>query len=285
MRDDDARSAEKVPFHSRLEVLAGPQKGEVFDLEHAPFRLGRDRACEVRLADPQSMMSGTHAVVEARDGRASIVDRSLNGTEIRRGPLGRREEMTNGSRLSLEDGDVIVLTPDIHVRFRIVAVPPTPDASTVDRREAARAAAFEETAAPTKPVKQTQAAPAKPERRKLLYVGVAMFWICVAVVLAAQSSPPATGAEDAAFLAAIERGDPTSAEVKEFAAKIGDNWNTLHDLWIEARVAEGRREAAAAARTWTRIQIWAIANQDVVGRPDAARIAGECARRIKALAE
>jgi hypothetical protein len=90
-----------------LEVVAGPARGQRFNLPQQNAEIGRAADCAVRLDDPS--VSRRHATLAPRDAGWELVPRSANPT------------LVNGIALegprALEDGDEIQLSEESVLRF------------------------------------------------------------------------------------------------------------------------------------------------------------------------
>lgn len=261
-------------FRARLEVVGGPESGVVFDVRTVPVRIGRDRACDVVLRDDEQVLSSQHAELDVADGRPVILDRSRNGTALQRGLLGRRQDVAKGARVPLEDGDVIVLTSSIRLRFHLVSGPAAVAADPL--ADPARRAPEEVTAA----IAAATAAEAKAaSRRKLMMLGLLAFWGLVGWGLATVEESVPVDPADVRLVDAIAT-EPSHAGVTELAELVGDaEMSALRDRVYQAGVDDklGRRQEAI--RGWSQVSVWC---RERMGGPSTAllrRVAEECDRR------
>lgn len=103
---DKASHPDEVPF---VEVIEGPDKGEIYALTIGEVFLGRSSDCHIKLSDPS--ISATHAKFVYRKGGYQIIDLdSRNGIfiedlQVRAHPLSSGEIIKIGStRLRYDDG-------------------------------------------------------------------------------------------------------------------------------------------------------------------------------------
>jgi len=83
----------------RLIALTGPPGGQVFEIPEGELSIGRQAACDLRLAE--STVSRRHALVRREGDRVELVDLdSRHGTFVNGLPVGER---------TLEDGDRVVI--------------------------------------------------------------------------------------------------------------------------------------------------------------------------------
>ena len=77
----------------RLEALPNTDTSHAgsVDIVGERFTLGRAEGNDWVLADPKRVISKTHAVIEQRDGRYRLLDRSTNGTSVNGRALGKGE--------------------------------------------------------------------------------------------------------------------------------------------------------------------------------------------------
>jgi hypothetical protein len=96
-------------------------RGREVELQEGESTLGRSRGATISIIDPS--ISRVHARFQARDGRITIEDLgSANGTYINGIRLDRLAEVTDGTRLTLGESDMIVkiakaASPAATVRF------------------------------------------------------------------------------------------------------------------------------------------------------------------------
>ncbi len=105
-----------------LTIHQGPERGRVFALREGEVTIGRSSSATIRLRDGRRLVSGLHARILAEQGRWVLRDESRNGTWTRRG-TSRRPRPVGPAPHVLVDGEVIVLTDGIELRFSSSAEP------------------------------------------------------------------------------------------------------------------------------------------------------------------
>ncbi len=101
------------------------------ELRAFPFRIGRDRSCELRLDDP--LASPIHAVVDRKDGVYHLCNRSVNGTRLAGQPVRGVRTLLPGQRIEIGEGVAL------EFELRDAATRPRPRRSRLgwlDRRRA-----------------------------------------------------------------------------------------------------------------------------------------------------
>jgi hypothetical protein len=96
----------------QLEIIEGPQMGEVFKLEHETTSLGALAAeADVVLTDPYRKISRRHCEITRNGRHYFLLDCSTNGTSVNGHPVPR------GEPVLLRKGDTITLADDVVLRF------------------------------------------------------------------------------------------------------------------------------------------------------------------------
>jgi len=104
------RKAKRV---SSLEMIEGPQPGDVFRLEKETTVLGAlEKEADWPIVDLSRRVSRRHCEITRSKGRYFLIDVSTNGTSVNGRPV------TSGEPLLLRRGDLIELTPEIVLKFR-----------------------------------------------------------------------------------------------------------------------------------------------------------------------
>jgi tetratricopeptide (TPR) repeat protein len=98
---------------SSLEMIEGPQPGDVFRLEKETTVIGAlEKEADWPIVDLSRRISRRHCEITRSKGRYFLVDVSTNGTSVNGRPV------TTGEPVLLRRGDLIALTDDIVLKFR-----------------------------------------------------------------------------------------------------------------------------------------------------------------------
>lgn len=96
-----------------LEMLEGPDPGEIYKLDKERIRLGAVAAeADVVIADPFRKISRRHCEIERNGKHYFLTDCSTNGTRINNKVIPKDEPVL------LKKGDLIALADDVILRFR-----------------------------------------------------------------------------------------------------------------------------------------------------------------------
>src|ERR1044072_768139 len=92
-------------MNPKLIVIAGPQKGAVFELSEDESSIGREIASTIRLADPS--VSRQHCLLRSAEGRFKVIDLdSFNGTFVNGIPVVEKA-LEHGDHIAI--GDLLLL--------------------------------------------------------------------------------------------------------------------------------------------------------------------------------
>jgi hypothetical protein len=98
---------------STLEMIEGPQPGDIFRLEKETTVIGAlEKEADWAIADLSRRVSRRHCEIKRSGGRYFLVDVSTNGTWVNGKPV------TAGEPVLLKRGDLIAVAEDVVLRFR-----------------------------------------------------------------------------------------------------------------------------------------------------------------------
>ncbi|MBN2582332.1 MAG: FHA domain-containing protein [Planctomycetes bacterium] len=190
-RDDNSESKElvaqgqgatppsvSVPLQARLDVTAGPDKGQTHELTRMITLVGRDASCDVAFAE--EAISREHGQFEQHLNEWVYTNLSDNGTWINHKKV---------ERLVLKDGDTIEIGAETRMKFRLsepeqVEVTAAPRRRVRVRDQEAAEEEQEEIDHPT----MASAAGGLLKRRKLLVAIGVYFMVMVVIAVLATSS-------------------------------------------------------------------------------------------------